>query len=39
MRKWQKITFLVKKFCDKLKKKKFELKMFKLPENHDNTIL
>ena len=31
--------FLVKNFCDKLKKNNFELKMLKLPENHVKTPL
>ena len=39
LRKWQKITFLVKNFCDKLKKNNFELKMLKLLENHVKTQL
>ena len=46
LRKWQKQTnkqkkntFLVKSFCDKLKKNNFELKMLKLPENHVKTQL
>ena len=34
-----KITFLVKKICDKLKKNNFELKMLKLLENHVKTLL
>ena len=33
-------TFLVKNFCDKLKKNNnFELRMLKLPENHVKTQL
>ena len=39
LRKWQKITFLVKQFCDKLIKNNFELKMLKLLENHVKTLL
>ena len=34
-----KTLFLVKNFCDKLKKNNFELKMLKLFENHVKTRL
>ena len=33
------IHFLVKNFCDKLKKNNFEFKMLKLLENHVKTQL
>ena len=35
----KKITFLVKKILWQANKNNFELKMLKLLENHDNTIL
>ena len=39
LRKWQKITFLVKKSLWQANKNNFELEMLKLLENHDITIL